>query len=339
MLTHDLVNREREIMKYLITGGAGFIGSHLTESLLADGDAVTVIDDLSTGSLDNLSAVAGHPRLTVIREDILTGAALEPAVRECDCVIHLAAAVGVELVVHDPVRTLVTNVRGSGRVLMSAAAAGKRCILASTSEVYGNSDKPFFKETDDLRIGPSTHARWSYACSKLLDEFLLMALWRDRKLPGTVARFFNTVGPRQSGRYGMVLPRFVAAALANRPLPVYGSGKQTRCFCHVADVVRAVKLLIPRSDSCGQVFNIGSSRRIAIRDLADLVIARAHSSAVTESIPYEKAYEPGFEDMLNRVPDCSAIRKLCAWQPEISLEQTVDDVIAYTKNQNVKGAT
>lgn len=324
-------------MKYLITGGAGFIGSHLTESLLADGNAVTVIDDFSTGSAENLAAVRDHRNLTVIEEDILSGGSLELAVSQCDCVIHLAAAVGVELVVHDPVRTLVTNVHGSERVLTYAADAGKRCILASTSEVYGKSTKPFFKETDDLCIGPSTNSRWSYACSKLLDEFFLMALHRDRKLPGTVVRFFNTVGPRQTGRYGMVLPRFVAAALENRPLPVYGTGEQTRCFCHVKDVVRALRMLIPLEASHGRVFNIGTTRRISIQGLAELVLERTHSSAGIVRIPYEKAYEPGFEDMLNRAPDCSALRELCGWQPEIELEQIIDDVTAYAAEHNAKG--
>lgn len=324
-------------MKYLITGGAGFIGSHLTESLLADGNAVIVIDDFSTGSAENLAAVRDHRNLTVIEEDILTGGSLEHAVGQCDCVIHLAAAVGVELVVHDPVRTLVTNVHGSERVLTFAADAGKRCILASTSEVYGKSTEPFFKETDDLCIGPSTNSRWSYACSKLLDEFFLMALHRDRKLPGTVVRFFNTVGPRQTGRYGMVLPRFVAAALENRPLPVYGTGEQTRCFCHVKDVVRALRMLIPLEASHGRVFNIGTTRRISIQGLAELVLERTHSSAGIVRIPYEKAYEPGFEDMLNRAPDCSALRELCGWQPEIELEQIIDDVTAYAAEHNAKG--
>ncbi|MBR4666506.1 MAG: GDP-mannose 4,6-dehydratase, partial [Lentisphaeria bacterium] len=250
--------------------------------------------------------------------------------------IHLAAAVGVELVVHDPVRTLVTNVHGSERVLTYAADGGKRCILASTSEVYGKSTKPKFKETDDLCIGPSTNSRWSYACSKLLDEFFLMALYRDRKLPGTVVRFFNTVGPRQTGRYGMVLPRFAAAALENRPLPVYGTGEQTRCFCHVRDVIRALRLLIGQEKSYGHVYNIGTSRRISIRALAELVIERAHSRSGIEIIPYEKAYEPGFEDMLNRAPDCSALKELCGWEPEIELEQIIDDVIAFRRSQGAK---
>ena len=324
-------SERKSAMKYLITGGAGFIGSHLTEALLSAGNEVTVIDDFSTGSPENLKQISGDFALTVLEEDILSGPSLESAIRECDCVIHLAAAVGVELVVHDPVRTLVTNVHGSERVLTLAAEYGKRCILASTSEVYGKSSKQLFKETDDLCIGPSTNSRWSYACSKLLDEFFLMALHRDRGLPGTVVRFFNTVGPRQTGRYGMVLPRFVSAALEGRKLPVYGTGEQTRCFCHVKDVVRALLSLIPEKDSYGKVFNIGTNRQISIRALAELVNERLGNDAGVKLIPYEKAYEPGFEDMLNRAPDCSAIRELCSWTPEISLEQIIDDVSAFIR--------
>ena len=316
-------------MKFLITGGAGFIGSHLTEALLADRHKVAVIDDFSTGSRENLAAVSGNPDLEIYEEDITRSAHLEPLIRESDCVIHLAAAVGVELVVHDPVRTIRTNVEGTDKVLTCAAESSKRCIVASTSEVYGKSDKPFFQETDDLRIGPSTNSRWSYACSKLLDEFLLMAFHRNRGLPGTVVRFFNTVGPRQTGRYGMVLPRFVSAALKGESLSVYGTGEQTRCFCHVRDVVRALKLLIPADRSYGKVFNIGTSRRISIRQLAELVIERAHSGSPIRTVSYEDAYEPGFEDMMNRAPDCAAIRELCGWTPQIELEQIIDDVIAY----------
>lgn len=320
-------------MKFLITGGAGFIGSHLTEALLADRHKVAVIDDFSTGSRENLAAVSGNPDLEIYEEDITRSAHLEPLIRESDCVIHLAAAVGVELVVHDPVRTIRTNVEGTDKVLTCAAESSKRCIVASTSEVYGKSDKPFFQETDDLRIGPSTNSRWSYACSKLLDEFLLMAFHRNRGLPGTVVRFFNTVGPRQTGRYGMVLPRFVSAALKGESLSVYGTGEQTRCFCHVRDVVRALKLLIPADRSYGKVFNIGTSRRISIRQLAELVIERAHSGSPIRTVSYEDAYEPGFEDMMNRAPDCAAIRELCGWTPQIELEQIIDDVIAYMKSK------
>ena len=239
----------------------------------------------------------------------------------------------MELVVHDPVRTIRTNVEGTDKVLTYAAERSKRCIMASTSEVYGKSAKPFFQESDDLCIGASTNSRWSYACSKLLDEFLLMAFHRNRGLPGTVVRFFNTVGPRQTGRYGMVLPRFVSSALAGAPLKVYGTGEQTRCFCHVQDVIRALKLLIPAERSYGKVFNIGTTRRISIRQLAELVIERAKSSSEIRKVSYEDAYEPGFEDMMNRAPDCTAIKELCGWIPQIELEQIIDDVIAYTKSK------
>ena len=313
-------------MKYLITGGAGFIGSHLTESLLADGHAVTVIDDFSTGSPDNLEAVKGHSGLTVIEENILSGGRLKSAVEDCDCVIHLAAAVGVELVVHDPVRTLVTNVHGSERVLTYAADAGKRCILASTSEVYGKSVNERFSEDDDLIIGPSVHSRWSYACSKLLDEFLLMAHCRASGLPGTVVRFFNTVGPRQTGRYGMVIPRFVGAALEGKPLQVYGDGRQIRCFCHVVDVVEALLLLLERKEIFGQVYNIGSQEGIEIGELAKRVIKRTGSSSGIEFVPYDIAYAAGFEDMRRRKPDTSKITELINWRPRHTLDEIIDDV-------------
>ena len=322
-------------MIFLITGGAGFIGSFLTEALLAQDHAVTVIDDFSTGSMANLAAVEHNSKLRIIEEDILTAPNLKSLVAANDCIIHLAAAVGVEKVVHDPIQTIMTNVHGTERVLVSAAEYSKRCIIASTSEVYGKSDAEYFKESDDLRIGSSVNSRWSYACSKLLDEFLLMAFHRNKQLPGTVVRFFNTVGPRQSGRYGMVLPRFVQAALTGKDLPVYGTGSQTRCFCHVKDVVRALLLLIPRAEeSAGKIYNIGTTRRVTIEELARLVIERSSSSSKIEKIPYEKAYEPGFEDMLHRAPDCTALNQLCGWAPEISLETIIDDVISYTKNRN-----
>lgn len=318
-------------MKCLITGGAGFIGSHLTEGLLADGHEVAVIDDLSTGDLENLKSAKNDPRLEVVVDNMITAPLFESMVAGCDIVFHLAAAVGVELVVRDPVQTIMTNVNGTERILSLAAGMKKRCIVASTSEVYGKSTKPSFSETDDLLIGPPTHSRWSYACSKLLDEFLLMAYQRDRNLPGTVVRFFNTVGPRQTGRYGMVLPRFVAAALAGEPLKVYGNGQQTRCFCHVSDTVRALKLLMCDDASIGGIFNIGSSRSVTIMELAKMVIARTGSSSDIRIVPYSEAYEAGFEDMLHRAPDCGKIQGECGWQAEISLEQIIDDVAAYLR--------
>ena len=319
--------------RFLITGGAGFIGSFLTESLLADGHFVTIIDNFSTGNMANLANVDGSKSLRVIEDDILTAPNLKSLVAANDCVIHLAAAVGVEKVVKDPVQTIITNVHGTERILTAAAEYSRRCIIASTSEVYGKSDAPFFKESDDLRIGSSTNSRWSYACSKLLDEFVLMAYYRNHALPGTVVRFFNTVGPRQSGRYGMVLPRFAAAAIKGEDLSVYGTGAQTRCFCHVKDVVGALRLLIDNENTYGKIYNIGTTRRISIEELAGMVIERASSASGIKKIPYEQAYEPGFEDMLNRAPDCSAIRELTAWEPQISLEEIIDDVVAYTREK------
>ena len=313
-------------MKVLITGGAGFIGSHLTRALLSAGHTVAVIDDLSTGSLDNITEFQKDSRYRFIKGDILVSGELEELIADCDTVFHLAAAVGVELVVHDPVRTILTNVQGTERVLTAATKYDKRIILASTSEVYGKSAKPLFAETDDLLIGPSTHSRWSYACSKLMDEFLLMAYFRDRGLRGTVVRFFNTVGPGQTGRYGMVIPRFVAAALSGAPLKVFGTGEQTRCFCHVSDVVRALLLLMETPDSYGGIYNIGSTEKVTIRQLAEFVIHELTSSSKIGMIPYDQAYANGFEDMLHRAPDCSKLYALTNWQAEIPLKQIIADV-------------
>ena len=313
-------------MKVLITGGAGFIGSHLTRALLSAGHTVAVIDDLSTGSLDNITEFQKDSRYRFIKGDILVSGELEELIADCDTVFHLAAAVGVELVVHDPVRTILTNVQGTERVLTAATKYDKRIILASTSEVYGKSAKPLFAETDDLLIGPSTHSRWSYACSKLMDEFLLMAYFRDRGLRGTVVRIFNTVGPGQTGRYGMVIPRLVAAALSGDQLKVFGTGEQTRCFCHVSDVVRALLLLMETPDSYGGIYNIGSTEKVTIRQLAEFVIHELNSSSKIDMIPYDQAYANGFEDMLHRAPDCSKLYALTNWQAEIPLKQIIADV-------------
>jgi UDP-glucose 4-epimerase len=316
-------------MRYLVTGGAGFIGSHLVEALIGRGDQVVVIDDFSTGSRDNLAAVLDHPALDLVEGDILALPELEYLIGKADMVYHLAAAVGVELVVHDPVRTIVTNVHGTERVLQGAARKGTLTLVASTSEVYGKSDHERFSEGDDLLIGPPTHSRWSYACSKLLDEFYAMAYHRSRNLPVIISRFFNTVGPRQTGRYGMVLPRFVQQALAGKPLQVYGDGRQSRCFCHVADTVRALLGLSRATLGEARVFNIGSTREVTIDDLARMVIARLGSASTIAYVPYEKAYEAGFEDMRRRYPDIQAIRDLIGWHPERTLEQIIDDVAAY----------
>ncbi len=314
-------------MRFLITGGAGFIGGHLTEALLAAGHDVTVIDNYSTGSPENLAAVAGHRGLKVIEADILDATGiLDREIAASETVFHLAAAVGVELVVKDPVRTITTNVHGTENVLKCAAKYDRRVIVASTSEVYGKSSHPEFSETDDLLIGSPFHSRWSYACSKLLDEFYLMAFHHACGLRGTVVRFFNTVGPRQTGMYGMVIPRFVGHALKGEPLQVYGDGGQSRCFCHVADVVRALLLIIDRPETFGNIYNIGSRHSITIGELAGRVIERTGSRSSIELIPYEEAYAKGFEDMRRRMPNTTAIRELTGWKPERTLDQIIDDV-------------
>ncbi len=314
-------------MRFLITGGAGFIGGHLTELLLREGHSVSAIDDFSTGSESNLKNVLSHPSYRFVRGNMIDAPELEEMVRETDVIFHLAAVVGVELVVRDPIGTIMTNVNGSERILSLASRHSKRIILASTSEVYGKSAKLPFSEKDDLLIGPSTHSRWSYACSKLLDEFLLMAYHRNQGLQGTVVRFFNTVGPRQTGRFGMVLPRFAEAALKNEPLKVYGSGKQTRCFCHVFDTIRALNELLKHpEETAGRIYNIGGTTGITIEDLARKTIQTLGSKSEIRRIPYDEAYEHGFEDMLHRAPDCTAIRELTGWEAERSLEQIILDV-------------
>lgn len=314
-------------MKIFITGGAGFIGSHLTEALLDLGHTVTVADNFSTSTIANLDRVINNPALTVKEMDIVDEAeALDAIIKEHDAVIHLAAAVGVEMVVKNPVHTITTNVHGTENVLGPAAKYRKRTIIASTSEVYGKSTNEMFSETDDLLIGSPFNSRWCYASSKLLDEFYLMAFHREAGLPGTVVRFFNTVGPRQTGRYGMVIPRFVSKALANEPLPVYGDGEQSRCFCHVKDVVRALVQLLNNPESIGNIYNIGSQELVTIRQLAETVIARTGSKSVIEQIPYDVAYAKGFEDMRRRYPDTGRISKLINWKPEHTLADIIDDV-------------
>ncbi len=318
-------------MKFLITGGAGFIGGHLTENLLTDGHEVFSIDDFSTGSPRNLDAVRDNPRFHFTEANMIHAPELEEMAREADVIFHLAAVVGVDLVVRDPIGTIMTNVNGSERILSLASQYGKEIILASTSEVYGKSTRLPFSEKDDLVIGPSTHSRWSYACSKLLDEFLLMAYRRNKQLRGTVVRFFNTVGPRQTGQFGMVLPRFVESALRNEPIRIFGTGTQTRCFCHVFDTIRALRGLIGCERAYGNIYNIGSTRSITIEALARLVISELGSASGLDYIPYDKAYESGFEDMLHRAPDCSTIGALTGWKAEIPLEQIIRDVAESVK--------
>jgi UDP-glucose 4-epimerase len=288
---------------YVVTGGAGFIGSHLVERLLGEGCRVTVVDDFSTGSRENLRLVCEHPGIRLLATKVSDCAELAGIVSQAQGVFHLAAAVGVELVIRSPIQTILTNLRETECVLEAAGGAGVPIMVASTSEVYGKSNKEQFAEDDDLLIGPPRLARWSYACSKLMDEFLAMAYARERKLPVIVARLFNTVGPRQTGRYGMVLPRFIEAAKSGRPVTVYGDGRQTRCFCYVSDTVEALLRLMRTASAFGQVFNVGSDSEIAIRDLAALVIGELSSHSVIEYLPYDQAYAPGFEDMARRRPD------------------------------------
>ncbi len=310
----------------LVTGGAGFIGSHLVERLLAEGKAVVVLDDFSTGDPANLQAIAGHPRLKVISGRVSEQRDLVALVAECGFVFHLAAAVGVELVVNSPIRTIETNLNETEAILLAAAAEGVPLLLTSTSEVYGKSSRPLFSEADDLLIGPPTLGRWGYACSKLMDEFLALAYWRERGLPVTVVRLFNTVGPRQSGRYGMVLPRFVAAALAGEPLRVYGDGGQSRCFCHVADTVEALCRLQQAPSAHGEVVNVGNDQPISIRELADRVKALTGSASPVELVPYEQAYAPGFEDMRQRRPALEKLERLTGFRPHRPLETIITEV-------------
>jgi len=307
----------------LVTGGAGFIGSHLVERLLADGNRVVVIDDLSTGRLENLSSMAKDPRLRVIESKVSGCAQLPAIVNAATAIFHLAAAVGVELVVKSPIHALETNLHET-EVLLAAAAAGRvPFVLASTSEVYGKSQKPAFTEEDDLLIGPPNRARWSYACSKLMDEFLAMAYARERSLPVVIARLFNTVGPRQTGRYGMVLPRFIAAAKSGHPLQVHDDGKQTRCFCFVLDTVEALVRLQRCPEAQGQVFNIGSTEETTILALAQLVVDTLNSKSRVEFVSYNDAFAPGFDDMRRRKPVIDKLIRTTGFQPATTLREIV----------------
>ena len=308
----------------LVTGGAGFIGSHLVERLLADGKSVAVVDDLSTGSLDNLRAVRGHRRLRLFETRISACAELAELAGGAEAVYHLAAAVGVELVVRSPIRVLQTNLHETEVLLEAAAGRGVPVVLASTSEVYGKSQKEAFDEEDDLLIGPPHQGRWSYACSKLMDEFLALAYAKEKALPVVIARLFNTVGPRQTGQYGMVLPRFIAAARKGEPLKVYGDGRQTRCFCFVADTVEALVRLANTPAARGQVFNVGSTEEIAIGDLAAKVIATLRSRSTIELVPYNLAYEPGFDDMRRRKPVVDKLAAAVGFRPGTPLQSIIE---------------
>jgi nucleoside-diphosphate-sugar epimerase len=321
--------KERNVLRVLITGGAGFIGSHLADAYLQRGDNVLVIDDLSTGTIENIRHLKDHPRFQYTIDSVHNQPVTAELVDQCDVVVHLAAAVGVKLIVESPVRTIETNVRGTEVVLALANKKQKRVLIASTSEVYGLSTDVPFHEDGNLVMGATTKGRWSYACSKAIDEFLALAYWREKKLPTTIVRLFNTVGPRQTGRYGMVIPTFVKQALAGRPITVYGNGKQTRCFGYVGDVVGALIKLMDRPDSVGQVFNIGSTEEISILELAKKVKELAGSDSEIVFVPYDEAYEEGFEDMPRRVPNVTKIKNLVGFRPEMSLEGILQSVISY----------
>jgi UDP-glucose 4-epimerase len=320
-------------MRYLITGGAGFIGSHVCELLLGQGHRVVVIDDLSTGRVENIAHLRPLPHFQFVRENINNAQVLDRLTSEADVVIHLAAAVGVQLIVNDPVHTIRTNIMGTEAVLAAAHRYGCRVLIASTSEVYGKGVRVPFDEDDDRLMGATTRSRWAYAESKAVDEFLALAYQQQYGLPVVIARFFNTVGPRQTGRYGMVVPRFVRQALKGEPLEVYGDGTQTRCFGDVADVVRAVAALAEHPGATGQVFNVGNTEEITIRGLAARVIELTGSPSEIRIVPYDEAYGPGFEDMQRRVPSINKLRKLIGYTPRCSLDDTLRRVIEYERER------
>jgi UDP-glucose 4-epimerase len=320
-------------MHVLITGGGGFVGSHLSDALLARGDQVHVLDDLSTGSIANIAHLKGQPGFAYTIDSVTNEHLLAELIDQCDVVVHLAAAVGVRLIVEQPVYTIETNVHGTEVVLKHANKKKKLVVIASTSEVYGKSATVPFREDADLVLGPSEKHRWAYACSKLIDEFLALAYWKERKLPVIILRLFNTVGPRQTGQYGMVIPNFVRQALAGQPITVFGDGTQSRSFTYVGDVVRAMVALIDEPRAIGQVFNIGNGREISIGDLAERVRTLAGSSSEIVRIPYDQAYEAGFEDMPRRVPDISKVRALVGYEPTVELDEILARVIEYFRQQ------
>jgi UDP-glucose 4-epimerase len=313
-------------MRYLVTGGAGFIGSHLIESLINRSDQVVVLDNLSTGSSKNLSKVANQ--ITVHNGSILDQQLVDNLVADCDYVIHLAAVLGVFNIVNKPLESLKTNLQGSEIILQAADKYRKPVLIASTSEIYGKNEKLPLNEEDDRIIGHPLKSRWSYSEAKAVDESLAYFYHLENKLPVRIVRFFNTVGPRQVGHYGMVVPRFVEAALKNEPLSIYGSGEQIRCFCHISDVIRALLLVIDSDQAVGEVFNIGNNQQISINQLADRVISLLGSKSKIERISYEDAYPQGFEDMQRRVPDISKIKKVLGWSPQLDLDQIIKDIAA-----------
>ncbi len=320
-------------MKAFLTGGAGFIGSHLAERLLDRGHEVLVLDNLSTGSIDNISHLKSSPRFSYVVDSVTNEPLLAEMIDRCDVVFHLAAAVGVKLIVEQPVHTIETNVHGTEVVLKHAAKKRKLVVIASTSEVYGKSVDVPFRESADLVLGPSEKHRWAYACSKLIDEFLALAYWKEKKLPVVIVRLFNTVGPRQTGQYGMVLPTFVRQALAGEPITVFGDGTQSRSFTYVGDVVDALVALALEPRAIGQVFNVGNRGEISIRELAERVKAMTGSRSPIHFVPYDEAYEAGFEDMPRRVPDISKLAQLIGYEPKIDLDDILSRVIAHMREQ------
>jgi UDP-glucose 4-epimerase len=319
-------------MRVLITGGAGFIGSHLAEALLSENHAVSVIDDLSTGAIDNIAHLKDQPGFRYVIDTVTNEPVLAELIDQCDVVFHLAAAVGVRLIVEEPVRTIETNVHGTEVVLRNANKKKKLVVVASTSEVYGKSTAIPFRETGDLMLGPTMKHRWAYACSKAIDEFLALAYWKERRLPVIIVRFFNTVGPRQTGRYGMVLPTFVRQALAGQPITVYGDGTQQRCFGYVGDVVRAIVRLAQEPRAIGEVFNVGNDREISILGLAEKIKAMVGGPSQIVTVPYDAAYEAGFEDMMRRIPDLTKVREAIGYEPRVQLDEMISEVIEYHRS-------
>ncbi len=323
-------------MRVLITGGAGFIGSHLCDAYIERGDEVFVLDDLSTGSIENVAHLKHHPRFHYEIESVHHQRVVAELVDWCDVVFHLAAAVGVRLIVESPVRTIENNVHGTEVVLRQAAKKKKRVLVTSTSEVYGLSQSTPFREDGNLVLGPTTNGRWSYACSKAIDEFLALAYCREMRLPTIIVRLFNTVGPRQTGRYGMVIPTFVRQALNNRPITVFGDGTQSRCFAFVKDAVEALLRLMEHPDAPGQVFNIGSEEEVTIGELAGIVKGMTDSRSEIVMVPYDQAYSEGFEDMPRRVPDITKARKSINFEPNTSLEQILESVIQFERDRAMR---
>lgn len=319
-------------MNVLVTGGAGFIGSHLSEELLKRGHQVFIIDDLSSGSIENVIHLKENPRFHYSIDNIMNEPVLAELIDRCDLVFHLAASVGVKMIIDRPIETIETNILGTSKVLSVASKKGKKVLITSTSETYGKSTKASFKEGDDMILGPTNMSRWSYACSKAIDEFLSLAYYKERKLPVVIVRIFNTIGPRQTGRYGMVIPTFIKQALYDQPITVYGTGKQSRCFAHVKDTVKALIELADKEEAVGRIFNVGTTEEISIEDLAKMVKDLAGSESEITYIPYERAYEKGFEDMMRRSPDTTELKKILGWVPSTSLKETLEDSIKHMKD-------